>query len=279
MTHEPYDAAAVQPFQAQRTSVLAVLGVVCSILCLPPTGLIAIILGGLALGNISRAKGRLEGRGAAITGMILGVITTTLWVAVGFGVLLGWTYYKKNMVGTGDSFFQAALVQDYDGVRALMTTAGAEDLPDSQIEWFMGEIEARSGEVIGAYTSLGTMGQAFGEVFGKTSGQGSPNDGFNIRSDGSNAVVPVAIECAGDSILAWIVFDEDSLAAGDPRIADMFVLFSNKDVIALRHDGPAVQEAQFSGIGAPTAENDAPEAPAAPEPAEGTPDDETPDPA
>jgi len=277
MSHDPFAVPAAPEFQESRTSVLAVLAVVFSILCLPPSGLVAIVLGGVSLSLISRAKGRLEGRGAAIVGMILGVITTTLWVAISFGVLQGWTYYTKNLVRTGDAFFRAAAQADYDGVRAVMTENAAAELSDTQIEWFVGEIETHNGPITGAATSFRTMLGGFREVFGQSGGRGNPNSGVTIQQGGNAAVVPVAIECANGPVLAWIVFDEDSLSkdsSDGPKIVDLFVLFGDGDIVALRRDGPALKAAGRSGLGHPQTEEppadpgaDTPGAPTEPEPA------------
>lgn len=257
MSHDPHAVPIAPEFQDSRTSVLAILAVVCSILCLPPFGLVAIVLGGVSLTLISRAKGRLEGRGAAIVGMILGVITTTLWVAISFGILQGWTYYTKNLVATGDTFFRAAAQQDFDGARAVMTEAAGADLSDEQITWFVSEVETHEGSISGAATSFRTMIDAFKEVFGQNGGRGNPNTGVTIQKEGNQNVVPVAIECQNGPSLAWIVFDQDSLGrdvTGGPKIVDLFVLFGDGDIVALRRDGPALEAAGRSGMGHPSVE-------------------------
>jgi len=254
-----------------RTSVLAVLAVVAAILCVPGTGLLAILLGAIALAAIGRSNGALEGRGAAISGIILGLITTVLWGALFAGALQGYTYYTKNMVATTDRFIQAAAAQDYDAARAEFSEGAAAELTDEQLAWFIGEVETRAGEVQRTATSFGTIVEAFGEIFGQNGHtQSNTNPNFQIKDDGNDNIVPVALTCANESVLAWVIFDEASLGdpeVSPPKIVDVFVLFASGDVVALRHDGPAAENAQRSGLSgddeviqneAPDADNDFP---------------------
>jgi len=60
-------------------SGLAIASLVCSLLSL---GLVGVILGHLALGEIKRSNGLKEGRGLAIAGLIIGYLEIALGVAV-----------------------------------------------------------------------------------------------------------------------------------------------------------------------------------------------------
>lgn len=275
MSQSPY-AGTMSPMGYEssppaRTSVLAVLSVVAAVLCVPGTGLLAILLGAIALAGIGRSNGRVEGRGAAISGIILGLITTVLWGAAALGVLQGWTYYTKNMVSAGDRFFQAAAQGDYDAVRAEMTTDAAAAVTDEQFAWFISEIESREGEVLGASTSFNTMFNSFGAVFGSSRGGGS-NGNIKIEQSNDDVIAPVAVQCDSGSIIAWFVYDGDSfddVPESSPKIVDAFIQFANQDVLTLRNDGPAARSAELSGL-APSGviQPEEAEAPTPPEPDE-----------
>jgi len=248
MSQSPYAAQNAGGFDADpglpaRTSILAVLAVIFAVICfLPGTGLLAILLGVAALVAISGSNGRLEGRGAALSGIILGVITTTLWAAIGFGALQGWTFYTKNLVTTGDQIFQAAAARDYDALREHLTDDAAESLTNEQIDWFIAEVESREGAVQGASTSIGTMWNSFGAVFGAGGGQQNQNVTVQQNNYNQKAVVPVAIQCADGSVIAWIVFEPDSfnnVPEDSPKAVDILVQFASQDVVTLRTDGPA----------------------------------------
>ncbi len=91
MTQNPYaqmggmpqggrDPFAIDPMD-QRTSLLAVFSLVFSLVCcIPGTGAIGAILGGASLVAINSARGRLRGTGMAVTGIVLGLVVTTVWI-------------------------------------------------------------------------------------------------------------------------------------------------------------------------------------------------------
>jgi len=253
MSQSPYATPNAGQFDADpglpaRTSVLAILAVVAAVICfLPGTGVLAILLGVAALVAIGGSNGRLEGRGAALSGIILGVITTTLWAAIGFGALQGWTFYTKNLVTTGDRIFQAASARDYDALRGELTADAAESLTNEQIDWFVEQVESREGAVQGASTSFGAMWESFGAVFSSSGGQQNQNVTVQQNNYNSKAVIPVAVQCSGGDIIAWIVFEPDSfenIPDETPKAIDILVQFAGQDVVTLRNDGPASEAAR-----------------------------------
>jgi len=79
---------------ASKTSGMAItstiLGVLSLFLCSVFTGLPAIILGGIGLGAIGRSRGRLKGKGLAITGIVTGGVSFLLLpvLAIAIGLLI-----------------------------------------------------------------------------------------------------------------------------------------------------------------------------------------------
>ena len=69
-----------QPRPEQRVSGLAVSSLVIGLLCCLPIGSIATVLGIGGLYTISKSNGRLTGSGMAAFGIILGLLSTTVWV-------------------------------------------------------------------------------------------------------------------------------------------------------------------------------------------------------
>jgi prepilin-type processing-associated H-X9-DG protein len=78
---DPYDAPtlleAVEPRTSGKAIASLVLGLL-SLFCTLFTGIPAIILGALGLSDIARSKGRLQGKGMATAGIILGGLGSTL---------------------------------------------------------------------------------------------------------------------------------------------------------------------------------------------------------
>src|SRR5262245_11130022 len=105
MTRNPYE----QPLPGEempaedvraRVSGLAVSSLVFGWLCcIPGSGLIGTILGGAGLVSISKSDGRLSGRTMAFIGIVLGLLGTALWLAVGVGA-------RQMMAATDRNVFE-----------------------------------------------------------------------------------------------------------------------------------------------------------------------------
>jgi len=96
VTDNPYMAPAAGPgaasMVAPRTSGKAIASLVlgiCSFLCNIFTGIPAIVLGALGLGDIKRSGGAIQGKGMAITGIVLGCFFGTLGLISMLGILVG----------------------------------------------------------------------------------------------------------------------------------------------------------------------------------------------
>lgn len=87
----PVSAPGNVPATARRVSAPAIASLVLGILGLPmgciPFGLAAIFLGMYAHGRIESSRGRLTGKGLATAGIVLGIISSGLWLAICAGAL------------------------------------------------------------------------------------------------------------------------------------------------------------------------------------------------
>jgi hypothetical protein len=73
------------PYTAASTNGLAVASLVLGCLfCLLITGILAVIFGNVALGQIQRSQGTQRGRGLAIAGIVLGWIGVAIIAALAF---------------------------------------------------------------------------------------------------------------------------------------------------------------------------------------------------
>jgi hypothetical protein len=83
-----------QPIQPPRTSGAAIASLILGILgCIPfLTGILAVILG--AVGLNATKKPNVGGRGLAIAGLVLGLVSILGWT--GFGGLMGWVYVETG---------------------------------------------------------------------------------------------------------------------------------------------------------------------------------------
>lgn len=216
-----------------RTSAMSIASLVTSLGCvIPGVGLLAVVLGIVALGLIGRARGRLSGRGLAATGIILGLISTVLWGAVAAGGLQAWTFYTKQMAPVGDRAIMAAAAGDLDALRAEMTQSAGESVDAQRMAFFISTIEDDQGAIVSVETNISTMSQAFGRVFG-----GSQGGGGGAQPGSDVAPVPVALRCAQGDVLAWPIFDAQSFNGGTPLLADIMVQLPNQQAVTLLEDG------------------------------------------
>lgn len=176
---------------APRTSVLAVLALVCSLVCfVPGLGLLAVVMGIAAIFMISGSQGRVTGKGLAVTGVVLGLLVSLLW---GGGIIAAGklnTMLGKQFMGSTTSFFQAAEAKNYAQARTHLNSPTT--VTDEQFDEFLTAYQAKVGtftsmpdgliSLVGAYTKL----QGFN--MSTTPGQ------FPIPAEFSNGTAVVILE-------------------------------------------------------------------------------------
>ena len=122
----------------ERTSLLAILSLVCSLLCcLSPVG---VLLGIFALIGIGASGGRVKGQGIAVAGLLIGLI---------FSVLLGFVIVGATQMGTmfgtlafkpvGD-FMTAVESGDNDAARAGLVPP-LDSMSDGELEAFRAALD------------------------------------------------------------------------------------------------------------------------------------------
>ncbi len=184
----------VDPMMPTRTSALAVsslvFGLVC---CLPATGLIGMMLGVAGIAVISRSEGRLRGNGLAVAGVILGLISTLAWVAIGVGMARGYQGFKANVFEPTRALTEAVEKGDLAGVAAMMDPAAAADVTPEALTAFRDDVTDKLGKFRG-------MLQHWPQFNGSGTSQSS-----HIPLTGSQFVLPVLANFEkGDAIILVI---------------------------------------------------------------------------
>lgn len=223
----------------QRTSALSIASLVTSLgCCIPGVGLIAIFLGVISLGLIGRSQGRLSGRAPAAIAIILGLMGTVIWGAIGAGGLQAWTFYTKQMAPVAERAIIAADAANMSALQAEMTQQAGESLTPERVAFFIDTIEASQGEIRGTETNLGTLFEAFGRIY---KGQQQGTGGYVNQSGGQDdyAPVPVVVTCDNGDVIAWAIFDTTNFGQGPPKLIDIMVQMPDQEAVALRDDGPA----------------------------------------
>jgi hypothetical protein len=127
-----------------KTSGLAVTSLVCSlIVCCPLVTIFGPLLGVIAVATIGSNPAR-KGKGLALAGILIGLITTGVWVG---GIVVGKKAIWDPMMEGPAVELRAAFDGDYDTFRAGMM-GGANTATDEEIEAFVTELRDRYGNFV-----------------------------------------------------------------------------------------------------------------------------------
>jgi hypothetical protein len=152
----------------ERVSILAVMGLVFSLLCfIPGAGVIASILGVAGLIGISGSRGRLSGRGMAIAAIVLGLIFSMIWAGVGLGGMKAWGGFKSTVLQPAGAVMSDIEAKNYTAARTKFDPAVATTITDAQFDTFreayqaeVGAFQSMPSTVAELWTSYATIGQS-----------------------------------------------------------------------------------------------------------------------
>jgi hypothetical protein len=195
MSQNPYaQSADFAPPPESRTSVLAIISLVCSLICIVPgLGLIGTILGISALFGISRSQGAVRGNGLAVSGIVLGLIVTVLWICGLIGAAQVNQMFGKAFIGPVGNVVQAIEAGDYKTARQSFDPALNAAVTDEQIKAFADAYQAE----LGHYKS---MPQSLMEMFGAYSKVGPQFQNYQGRGTPGEVPLPAAFD-KGDSLI------------------------------------------------------------------------------
>lgn len=213
---DPFDTAEAEP----RTSIVAVVSIICSLICLIPvlTGMLGAFLGVIALFLIGGSSGRLKGRGFAFGGVVLGLLTSMLWI----GFLLGGVRLLGGTINAATATFRAIDEGDLTKARSTLTPTLDQSLSDEQLHAFGQLVLDDLGSFVGGPKSLL-------EYISGVRGAGM--SGFGIfAQDGKR---PVALEYENGTMLAFMKADASGLTGSSHVILDIGYERPNGSVVWL----------------------------------------------
>lgn len=165
----------------ERTSVLAIMALVFGLLCIiPGSGVAAAIFGISAMVGISAAKGRVTGRGMALTGLALGLITTAIWAAIAIGSVQFYKMLQNNLMKPSAEAIAALDAGDWAKTRQGLLKPVTQNASDEQLRTFRDEYAAELGRFQGVPESFVDMIRAY---------QSAANELKDLK--GSNNIIPV----------------------------------------------------------------------------------------
>lgn len=154
MSQNPYADPGADVFpEAERTSVMAILSLVCSIICcIPGLGVLGVLLGVFSLIGIGGSGGRVRGKGLAIAGIILGLLATTLWVGMYMLVSADAKQSTKYW-----QFVEALERDDTAAARGWLLADTDALLSDQQLASWSDAIEGEYGAVVSGPSGVWTV--------------------------------------------------------------------------------------------------------------------------
>ena len=229
MTRNPYAHPIDEPAEqlveaAPRVSIMALLSIVLSVICcIPGLGLLGSIFGGASLVAIGRSGGRLKGRGMAITGLVLGLFVTIVWLA-GFGI---WRSFAIGL-SSASTTMSAIEAGDWDAARSRIVPADGSSVTDEQLASFRTRYQAAAGSFKSMPTGIIELMKSFaalGSSVQQYQGPGGP-------LSGKNGVIPaVATFDKGQFIVAAEI--NRTASKGGIRFQDLVVALPDGTKIRL----------------------------------------------
>lgn len=152
--HAHLDDYNTPPDQPQSTSGLAIASLVCSlIICCPLVTVLGPILGIAAIGKIGSPP-RQRGKGLAIAGIIIGILTTVV-SSVSIYYVYRFTVNIFEFVETApQEAMRAGSAGDLNAFRSHFHGVGAT-ASDEQVQAFLDEVEERYGDFVSAEVDRG----------------------------------------------------------------------------------------------------------------------------
>ena len=250
MANDPYGASAdfnehYVDSGPPRTSVLAILSLVCSLICFIP-GLSAIgsLLGVFALLGISASKGRVKGTGLAIAGIAVGIVVSLLW----FGAAIAAQKASSQYVAFGQVITDIDS-GSYDAARGQLSTPTRDLATDERLAAFKAEYEAEAGQ-------LDSWPTGFIQVFGlfmEVGKRGQQPDNTTLPYADP---MPLPAKFGNGARLVWFILDRGQMddAGRKPAIINAAILGADGNLIWLVD--PDIQRAAMSGNATPPPASD-----------------------
>ena len=208
----------------ERTSALAVLSLILSLVCcIPGLGILGAGLGVGAMIGIGGSRGRVGGKGLAIAGIIVGILVSVAWIG-------GYVFFQATMgqiLSRTGAIAEALDTGDYGSFRT-MTLSPASELSDEDYDAFVAEYQSQ----LGSYDAVPES------VFEWIGNFGDPTIGQAMQG---LALPPGALPLTAyfDNRTTAVILVP--AAGGDPSIPT--------DMIYLLPDGSTVTLSDYLGVG------------------------------
>lgn len=210
--------------QKQRISILAISSLVLSfICCIPGVSALGAGLGIAAVIVIGRASGRLTGNALAVVGVVLGLLITAGWAAVGLGTSSAIRQFKSY-----ETVLVGAQTSDMSTARKMLSVEADQAITDERIVQFGQEFNAEWGSFVDVPAGVGPY----------ISGLLDAGPQWQVMQLAQNEypgkqLIPLPAEFDNGSTLVFVVIDKSQIRANTPSIKNMGIVTHKDKVIWL----------------------------------------------
>lgn len=217
----------------ERTSILAIVALVFGLPCfIPFFGIIASLLAVFALVGIASSKGRVGGTGLAITALVLGLFSTALWTALGYGAWQAVNFFDKQIVQSTAVLMSEIKDGEWEKAKSRFVPVAAEKLTPETFEAFRTEYREKLGEFQGGPKGLSDMWDLYTRIGPLMKSLKNP----------PNNVIPLPLYFAEGPALLMMEIDPSSKArpttAGDGK--DMLKILPVRNLSILGENGVVI---------------------------------------
>jgi len=216
----------------QRTSAMAVVSLVMSLVCcIPGLGLLGAAFGVVALMGIGRSRGRVGGKGMAMAGIIVGVLMTVAWISFAATTVSAFKKAAEQFYSPLNQMMTEIEAGDYDAARAVFPGAPIASATDEQFEAFRASYQAELGSFDSIPTDLMEIFNMYLEVGQQMQGMQQPQGGQVVI-----APVPAVFVGNGPTVMIVRINPNQASGGGDP-IVDISVVLPDSSELSLVPQG------------------------------------------
>ncbi len=228
----PFPQQYAQPYPAgygtgvpARTSAMAVLSLVCSLICcIPGFSVLGVLFGGLSLLAIGMSGGKVKGVGLAISGLIIGIVLTVVWVVIIIGVMQMAGLFNQMV----DPALKAVEARDRDAVQATFVVTAHSALDENRVAEFADIMAQDYGTYERMPDGMGELISEFGTIF-QDPQVGTATQAAQAKY-GQNGVFPMPAKFDSGWHAIMIYMDSTGTNQGMPLLRDLGIIRSDGSI-------------------------------------------------
>lgn len=237
---QPYPQQYQQPpgygMQAPpRTSALAILSLVCSLLCcIPGPSILGVLFGGVALLAIGMSGGRVKGVGLAISGLIIGIVVTVIWIAMAIGAMGLGTMFGKMV----DPALKGLAARDVTQTQSAFVSSAHGSIDRGRVQEFGRLVEDTYGQYERMPEGIGELIGEWGTIFSDPNvGQATQTAQNQFGQDGVFPM-PAKFDTGWHAIMIYMDSSgsQTNQTSGMPLLHDIGIVLDDGSLVWLVSD-------------------------------------------